>query len=253
MLRTRLKIAVCLTTFVALCGCGKKGALLPPEALVPAAINDLQVRQKGDQFQVSWSGPAREESGARLQDLAGFVLLRHQVIDPASDCDLCPDAYRVIATIDLDYLKDVRRSGSRYVVADRDLTIGTTYRYKVRSFKQNGTSSKDSNKVQRPAHTPPPPPSASTASSSAGVTVTFSSPPLLEGKLVGYDVYRRTGTEEFPVAPLNPAPVPGPYLDQTVRHGASYIYSARTVVKIGEDMVESAPSAEVKGEIAEPE
>jgi len=252
--QTASKIALCLAAVVALAGCGKKGPLIPPESLVPAPVNDLQVQQMGSQFEASWSSPSREETGRRLQDLAGFILLRHQVLPPDQDCDLCNDAYHVVSKVDLDYLKDVQRIGSRYVVADRDITAGTTYRYKVRSLKADGTNSKDSNKVQRTAYTPPPPPSLSAISTTTGVTLNFSAPPLPEGALVGYNVYRRTATETLPLAPLNSKPVAaGPFVDQMVQHGSSYIYAARTVAKIGNETVESAPSAEVKGAIVEPE
>src|SRR4051794_38797144 len=98
-----LKKTVFFLAFLALCGCGKKAGLIPPEALVPAAIADLKVHQLGDQFQVSWSAPTHQEGGGRLKDLAGFILLRHEILPPEQECDLCPDAYRSVARVELDY------------------------------------------------------------------------------------------------------------------------------------------------------
>ena len=80
-----------------LAGCGKKGPLVPPEALVPAPVANLAVAQKGARFQVSWSAPGKQEGGATLRDLAGFLLFRRPLLPPAEDCDECPSAYRQLA------------------------------------------------------------------------------------------------------------------------------------------------------------
>ena len=41
----RILCIVCITFL--LTGCGKKGPLIPPEALAPAAVSDLKLAQKG--------------------------------------------------------------------------------------------------------------------------------------------------------------------------------------------------------------
>ncbi len=57
-----------------LSACGRKGALVRPEALVPATVTDFSVVQKGENAYLSWSLPKRLVSGGKLTDLAGFRL-----------------------------------------------------------------------------------------------------------------------------------------------------------------------------------
>ena len=61
-----------------LAGCGRKGPLVRPEALIPGPVSDLRTAQKGERFQVSWSPPSREEGGRVLKDLAGFRLFKRE-------------------------------------------------------------------------------------------------------------------------------------------------------------------------------
>src|SRR5689334_16806638 len=90
---------------LALAGCGRKGLLVPPEALVPGPVSDLRTAQKGERFQVAWSSPSHEEGGRALKDLAGFRLFKREVLPPDEDCEACPDAYRLLKEIDLEYLQ----------------------------------------------------------------------------------------------------------------------------------------------------
>src|SRR4051794_1528730 len=115
---------VALALALALSACGKKGALVPPEAFAPAAVTNLKVAQKGTSFLASWSPPGREESGAALEDLGGFLLLRRTVLPPDQDCDDCLGAYGELKKIDLEYLQDVRHVGSLYLVEDPFLKEG---------------------------------------------------------------------------------------------------------------------------------
>ena len=79
-----------------LVGCGKKGALIPPEALVPAPVGDPQVTQRGETFRVSWTAPSREESGRPLQGGVRFRLYRREVLPPGQDCSTCPDVWKLL-------------------------------------------------------------------------------------------------------------------------------------------------------------
>ena len=159
-----------------------------------------------------------------------------------------------IVLVDLDYLKGVRREAGRYLLADRELTVGRSYRYKVRSFQTDGTQSRDSNKAERTAHTPPLPPAPTLLPSLTSITVTFASPPLAEGTQAGYNIYRRTDKDPTPLTPVNAAPLTSAsYQDQALQHGVRYGYSVTGMVRIGNELVESAPSAELYGSLVEPD
>ena len=235
-----------------LAGCGKKGPLIPPEALVPAQIVNLAVVQRGERFEVSWSAPNRQQGGSTLGDLAGFELFRHTVLPPAEDCEECPTAYSKLARIDLDYLQGVRRVGDRYLYDDRDLVPGSSYRYKVRSFTTEGTQSRDSNKPQHRVITPPAAPVVEALPSTYGVVLAFVAPPPKEGKPVGFNIYRSTKGEDGQPRPLNVAPVTGStFDDQTHLLGMSYIYTVTSVVALNGETVESVPSNGVEGALAD--
>jgi len=108
-----------------LAGCGRKGKLIPPEALRPAPVHDLQIAQRGESFQVSWSQPTQDEGNRPLKELAGFHLFKREVLPPEEDCESCADAYKSLKIIDLQYLQDVRRAGGRFFINDPDVETGT--------------------------------------------------------------------------------------------------------------------------------
>lgn len=240
---------------LALSGCGKRGALIPPESLVPAPIKDLTAAQKGNYLQVSWSAPTKEEGGARLKDLAGFILFRHVVLPENLDCDQCPGAYREIARVDLDYLGQARKIDGRFYYDDNDLKSAETYRYKVRSRTAEGGESRDSNKAQRPVFTPPLPPVLEASATENAVDLSFVAIPPEQGKLTGYNIYRYKPGAPLPVAPLNPAPLnENTYQDKSLYLGERYSYTVRTVATMPDgETVESAPSNEVQGTLKEPD
>jgi predicted small lipoprotein YifL len=249
-LKSLLLLLVLLAT---LSGCGKRGALVPPEALVPAPINDLAATQRGNFLQVSWTAPTKLEGGGHLKDLAGFILFRRVVLPTNQDCDTCPGAYAERARIGLDYLKDVTRSGNRYLFDDYDLKADQTYQYKVRSFSAEGTESRDSNRARRSVVIPPLPPVLEAASSPSSVVLSFVAIPPEQGKLVGYNIYRSQTGQPLPFTPLNLKPVPANiYEDKTPLIGVHYSYSVRAVAELpGGESVESAPSNVAEGTLQE--
>ena len=248
-----LLLAFALT--LALCaGCGKKGPLLPPEALVPAPVADLTVAQKGSHFQVSWSAPGKQEGGSRLRDLAGFLLFRRTLLPAGEDCDDCPGAYGQLARIDLDYPKAVRRSGNLFLYDDFELKKGSSYQYKLRSFTSEGTQSRDSNRAHHKVLIPPSAPVLEALSSTTGVVLAFLAPPPEQGSLLGYNVYRSKKGEEMPLSPLNAAPLAGTtYEDHVLLVGAPYDYRVTSVAALNGETVESLPSNLAEGAMLLPE
>lgn len=237
-----------------LSGCGKRGALVPPEALVPAPVSDLALAQKGGRFQVSWSPPSRQEGGGALSDLAGFLLLRRVVLPPAEDCEECPTAYSQLAKVELDYPQGARRLGNLWFYDDFDLKAGRVYQYKLRSFTTGRAQSRDSNRARRTVLIPPLPPVLEAQSSATEVTLSFVALPPEQGTLLGYNIYRSKKDEELPLSPLNPAPVTGnSYQDRLSRLGVSYSYAVTSVAEHNGETVESAPSNLVEGTLLLPD
>jgi predicted small lipoprotein YifL len=238
-----------------LAGCGRKGPLKPPEALVPAPIADLRVAQQGEQFLVSWSSPSREEGGGALKDLARFQLFRREILPPGEDCEECSDAYRLLKTVDLDYLQGVMVFSNRYLLFDADLVEGTTYRYKVLSLKTDGTESRASNRADAKRVAPPLPPVVTAASSLSSVVLTWKGgAPPPGGSVVGYNIYRNEGNGKVFLKPLTGAPVTGEtFTDKHLEWGKQYDYAVRTVARVDGGIAESGLSNQVRGALAEPE
>ena len=233
-------------------GCGKKGPLVPPEALAPAPIGDLRVVQKGGQFLVSWSRPGREEGGGALKDLALFRVFKREVLPPGEDCEECPTAYRLVASVDLDYPRGVMVACNGYLLLDGDLAEGKTYRYKVLSVKKDGTVSRNSNRAGRKKVAPPLPPVLKAASSLSGVMLTWEgAAPPANGRIEGYNIYRKQSDENICCFPLNGTPVrEATFEDKRLEWGKRYDYVVRTVALVEGETVESSPSNEIQGALA---
>ena len=241
---------IVLTTLL-LSGCGKKGPLMPPEALAPAAISDLRVAQKGELFQISWSRPAREAGGGALRDLAGFQLFRREVLPQAEDCEACPDAYRLLKAVDPEYLQEVRRVGDLYLYMDSDLRPGKTYQYKAVALKRDGSFSRASNLVRRRKVAPPLPPVLQASSTPTSVILEFVAIPPAG---LGYNIYRWRAGESAPFNPLNEKPVTAnTFEDLRLARGITYGYAVRTVATVDGETVESVPSNEVNGALTMPD
>lgn len=250
-----MKKVLFLTIMVLLAGCGKKGALIPPEALVPAPITNLKVEQQGERFVVSWSRPAHQEGGGTLRDLAGFLLFRRDVLPPGEDCEDCPTAYRLATSVDLEYPKGVAVYGDYYYFFDGDLATGKSYRYKVISAKKDGTQSRASNLAGRKKLAAPQPPVVQALASSSKIDLHWQVVAMAgNGKVEGYNVYRKRNGENFLSAPLNGSPVrEAAFEDSRLEQGVKYIYAVRTVAVIEGETVESELSNEVEGTLSEPD
>jgi fibronectin type 3 domain-containing protein/predicted small lipoprotein YifL len=248
---------VCIMSIIVLLltGCGRRGPLVSPEALAPAPIADLRLEQQGGQFLVSWTRPGGEVGGGALKDLAVFQIFKREVLPPGEDCEECPTAYRLMKSIDLEYPQGVIVLGNSYVYMDNDLAEGKTYRYKAYSVKKDGTMSRTSNRAGRKKVAPPLPPVLKVASSLSGVVLEWGgATPSANGRIEGYNIYRKQNGETIYHSPLNGTPVrEATFEDKRVEWGKQYDYTVRTVALVDGETVESVPSNEVRGALAEPE
>jgi predicted small lipoprotein YifL len=253
VLRT-LAIFFLLLATVSLAGCGKKGALIPPEALVPAAVIESQVTQRGDVFRVSWTAPTREESGRPLKGGVRFRIYRREVLLPGQDCTACPDVWKLLGEIDSTGARGLERSGSRFTYSDHELVPDKTYQYRIQVVDPSGGLSRAILLPPRQRLTPPFPPVLQAAPGSAGVHLEFVAPTLPERETgVGYLLFRQHGAT-VPVQQLTTNPVTAvTYDDRDVQLGETYRYTARTLATIAGQAVESADSNEAVITIILPE
>jgi predicted small lipoprotein YifL len=248
-LRVRARHAVplllLLLAFVA--GCGKKGPVQPLKQPLPAAPEALTVQQKGEGFLVSWRPPVRNQDGSELKNLEKFRVFKMRY-DLADDCPECRDTSVLLQEVDLDYLRDVRRSGDRLYLWDTELELGFGYQYRVvpvSSKRREG----DSALLRLPFFTPPQAPDGLTAESRDRF-VRLRWQPTTEaredGDLLGYNLYRREGTAPFPFSPANREVLAEPaFEDFDLENGRTYNYAVRSVFRLLGKIVESALSSTV--------
>jgi predicted small lipoprotein YifL len=251
-----MKKSVCIIlAMLSLAGCGRKGALLAPEALVPAAVTDLAVSQRGEEFRLGWTMPGKEEGGRPLRDLTGFRLYRREPLPPAQDCPNCPDSWQLLRAIDLAFLQEVERRGDRLFVSDYNVRTGTGYQYQVLAVNRPGAISRPSNRPRLAKVAPPLPPVLQVIPGETSVRLEFVAIPFPAPEaIVGYNIYRQGLREPYPETPLNAEPLPGPtYDDERLAPGSIYRYVVRTVARIDGQLVESDPSNEAAAILAPPE
>ena len=250
------RLLVTLIAMLSLAACGKKGALIPPEAMAPAPIGDLQTAQKGEAFYISWSAPTKDDAGRPLPDLAGFMIYRREVLPPAEDCEECPTAYHRIKSVDAEYLQDTYRSDSRFFFIDADLKDDITYQFKAISVKKDGIESGPSNRARRKKVPPPAATTLKATSTPTSILLEWQPVPAPgNGKVEGYNIYRKQRSDAyFPLQPLTGTPLTGvKYEDLGQERGVTYLYGVRTVARIDGELVESALSNEAEGALTQPE
>lgn len=242
-----------LAAIVLLAGCGKKGALIPPEALVPAPVADLQLAQRGDTFRLSWSAPSREESGRPLKGGIRFRLQRREVLPPGQDCSACPEVWKLLAEIDPAVFTGLERSNGRFTYTDRAALPDLTYQYRVQAVDASGGLSRVTLLPPRQRLAPPLPPVLQAKAGANGIHLEFVAPTLASRETnVGYLLLRQEAGQ--PPRQLTTAPVSAvSFVDHEVRLGSTYRYIARTVATIAGQTVESADSNEAGITVTLPE
>jgi predicted small lipoprotein YifL len=236
-------------------GCGRKGALVPPEALLSAPVHDLKVSQKGESFQLSWSIPAQIEGGSPASELAFFRIYKREVLPPEEDCEACTDAYQILSDVDLEYLRNARRSGKRLFLNDAAVVSGKTYQYKVVSYMKDGAPSSDSNKTRLAKVIPLPAPRLKVFSTPTSILLHWEGSALpANSSATGYNIYRRRADGPPAVSPLNDVPLPGSdFEDFRLDRGVTYFYNVRAAVESGGLILEGMPSNEERGALEEPD
>jgi hypothetical protein len=231
--------------------CGKKGALLYPDMLVPDAVTSVVTYQSGASVKLLFNVPENDRAGRKLADLAG-VRISRQVQDALQEqaCRTCLTDYQLFRTLYLDLLPEgTHRSGNRILYVDGEITTGKRYSYSLVPFTKGGISGPASNPTATDVIPALPPPVIQAESFPTEIKLTFPDTPPEVGSLVGYNLYRTTTKGEYPLMPINREAMSATvYLDSRLQRGVRYYYSARALVKLGSGaVVESRASNEVEG------
>lgn len=245
----RLRLTTLALLFLALAAlpaCGKKGPVRPRLAALPAAPAEVQVAQQGEDFLLSWTSPERNRDGAPAEDLFGFHIYR-LVYVAADGCPTCRDPDELVATIVLTRPEPAVRLGKRLYWRDAAVAPGTGHAYLVVPVTIGGYEGDSAGTYLAWLAPPPAPLELHAEAGDRQVRLTWTPPASLPDgqQLLGYNIYRRSADGVFPPIALNAEPLREPRLTDLVGEaGREAAYRVTTVVRSGEQLLESAPSPE---------
>jgi predicted small lipoprotein YifL len=251
------KLFCLLSIVITFTGCGKKGPLIYPDMLVPAAPSDVSAQQSGTSIKLSFLLPSKDLAGRNFAGITGVTIIkRDEPAGQSPNCSACTTDFSPFRKLNLDFLPpDTRRYGSLLVLMDGDVQTGRTYSYRISAVtkdNQEGTLSVPVATIMVPG---PLPPKVQVISQPTEILLEFVGLPPLAGVITGYNVYRALKGEAFPFQPLNREPLAGNrFADVGLERGTSYIYGVRTVVRLPSGgRVESGLSNAVEGRLKDDE
>jgi fibronectin type 3 domain-containing protein len=224
-------------------GCGYKTMPVPPENIVPKAIDDLRytVDEKG--VTLTWSYPVETIKGTDLTDIASFEVYR-AVTPLDSYCATCPIPFGEPIIVPGGTMGgDGRRKG---IYESALLRSGDKYFFKVRSRTSWWAASADSNIVTFVWHMPAKAPTGLQASG-GDRTVRLQWQPaaqLMDGQPldlpVQYQVLRSLDKKSF--EKVGPAGKETRYTDASVQNGQNYSYKIQSVLQVDGNAVDGGVS-----------
>lgn len=252
-----VKYAVFGTAALAITACGKKGSLVYPDMLVPAAPSVSYLMQSGSGVKMQFVLPDADRAGRKITNLAG-VLINKRVSEsaPGESCSSCFTDYQLFRRIYLDALPEgAERHGNRLSLMDGEVTQGKLYSYVAVPFARDGVfgaSSPQSSVQIVPVVLPP---ILHVESHPTEIRLSFVGVSPVEGVLVGYNLYRTGLNQPFSYQPVNRVPLDATgYIDSGLARGVVYRYQAKSVVRLPSGtVVEGVVSNVVEGRLTDDE
>jgi hypothetical protein len=245
--RIALAIVISLVLMPILSACGKRGPVLPQLASLPAAPTELQITQQGEDFILSWPIPEHNQDGSPVEDLVGFHVYR-MAFNAAEGCPTCRDPEELVTAVKLARPEPAMRFGKRLYWRDMAPAPGTGHAYLVIPVTIGGHEGAGIGAYRIWLQPPPTPATLQAEPGDRQVRLSWAPPPSLpEGQLLlGYNLYRRQAKGGYAPMALNAEPLREPKLiDFAGEAGRDAYYRVTTLVRSGELLLESAPSAEV--------
>ena len=240
-------LALAVGVMLSVSGCGYKDDPVPPQHVLPQAVNDLRVELDDQGATLSWTYPRKTVTGGDVEEIDGFELYRAE-IPVASYCPSCPVPYN--SKIEVPGGMVVPGSGKTAVYELRDLRPGNLYICKVRSQSGWWLYSQDSNEVSFLWQTPPKTPTGLSCQGGDGRnSVQWQAVRQLKDGSertvpIRYQIYRSVdgGAMEKLGEPLEATT----YIDTKVENGRSYTYQVRALSSYAQGAVQSGLSETVQ-------
>jgi uncharacterized protein len=226
-------------------GCGFKNKPVPPDSVVPLAIDDLRYTVNDKGVQLSWSYPVKTIKGSTLDDISSFELFRAEV--PLVDyCGNCPVPFTEPVKVDGGSPLDGQTR--RKVVYDIDLLrSGHKYFFKVRSRTSWFADSGDSNIITFVWFEPAPATGKVTVTAGDRQVALAWQPVTLKttskGMTVKYQVLRSLDGKDF--TKVGDPQAATSYTDRQVNNGQKYFYSVQTLTDFQNELAQGGVSKEV--------
>ena len=118
---------VLLLVVLAVCACGRKTDVRPPELVAPRPVAELALTTLAEGVELRWARPTAYVDGSRMEDLAGFVVERSKESEPF-------DELGRLAVGDRGRFQKVKR----FEYLDRTVVPGATYHYRIVAFTADG-------------------------------------------------------------------------------------------------------------------
>ena len=219
-------------------GCGYKTLPVPPDSIVPRAIEDLRYSLDEKGVTLTWSYPIATIKGTDLTDVASFEVYR-AVVSLDSYCPTCPIPFGEPIVVPGGTVgTDSRRKG---LYESALLRSGEKYFFKVRSRTSWWAASADSNIVTFVWHMPAKAVEGLTADASDRVVRLQwqSATKLMDGQQldlpVWYQVMRSVDGKAF--EELGVAVAETGFTDTTVQNGQKYYYKIQSILQVGANVI----------------
>jgi predicted small lipoprotein YifL len=251
------KLACLLFVLLAIAACGKKGPLLYPDMLVPAAPSAVSAHQSGNSMKLSFVLPSKDLAGRNFAGITGVTIIkRDEPVGQNPSCSNCTTDFSPFRKLNLEPLSpNTQRYGNLLVLLDADVQAGRLYTYRVSAVTKDHLEGALSVPVAAVMVTAPLPPVLQVISQPTEIQLEFAGLPPGEGVITGYNVYRALKGEAFPFQPQNREPLAGNrFVDTGLERGTTYSYGVRTVVQLPSGgRVESGLSSEADGRLKDDE
>ena len=237
-----------------LAACGKRGALIYPDQLTPAATSDVRISQLDTVVKLSFQLPQKNQAGKDLTDLAGVdIYKRSAVSGQPAGCNSCTVDYLLFKKVYLN-LPDsqIVKNGGQMILLDGDVRNDRDYSYFMIPFTTGFLAGKPSLPVNIGVTESPLPPKLKVVAQPTEIRIVIS-PTSQQSDTAGYNLYRAEKGQAFTLFPHNKELVKdNKYTDMGLKRGVSYIYAVRTVVKRANGVfAESGFSNQVETSLAE--
>jgi hypothetical protein len=222
-------------------GCGIKTPVIAPDLDLPQAVSGFELFVHGGQLLFTWAAPSEK----RRAEVAGYkIFFEDSWAVERSGCRC--RKFEELAFLDLAQEEEKWRDNKKVVLR---LPVAPQWNGKVLNYVvvpvgRKGYAGAESREISIYwTKTPLPPGGIEAEPGDRSVQLEWAPP---EQEETGFNIYRRAEGTQYPLHPINQAPVrENRYLDRSVQNQETYFYMIRTVGSLTTPWIESRGSEEV--------